>query len=191
MNREIRQVYIIRASPEDVWRALTDPKEIKEWSGANAYFIPQPGALYTLWDGNISGKIVEAVPQRKLVQTWKPQEWTRTDSVVTFTLTPGKDETRVDLLHVNVEESDYDGTSEGWDIYYLGVIKKMLDSRARAGNAKTVRSTKAAKGKKARNTKAAKAKKTAKKSKAGSAKAAKGKKTGSTKAAKAKKTAKK
>ncbi len=131
MNREIRQVYIIRASPEEVWRALTDPKEIQEWTGANAYFIPQPGAMYTLWNGDISGKVLEAAPQRKLVQTWMPKDWTRTDSVVTFTLTPTKEGTRVDLLHVNVEESDYDGTSEGWDIYYLGVIKKMLDKRVK------------------------------------------------------------
>ncbi len=159
MNREIRQVYIIRASPEEVWRALTDPREIKEWSGANAYFIPQPGALYTLWDGNIGGKIVEAVPQRKLVQTWKPQDWTRTDSVVTFTLAPTKEGTRVDLLHVNVEESDYDGTTEGWDIYYLGVIKKMLESR----NAKPVKGARSAKPAKTKSAKAAKGKKTAKK----------------------------
>jgi uncharacterized protein YndB with AHSA1/START domain len=132
MDRNIEQTYNIKASPEAVWRALTDPKEIQEWSGGRAYFIPQVGAQYTLWDGNIVGKIVEAIPQRKLVQTWKPQDWSRDDSVVTFTLTPTKDGTRVDLFHLNVEEFDYDGTTEGWDIYYLGVIKKMLEKRAKS-----------------------------------------------------------
>ena len=157
MDRSIEQTYNIKASPEDVWRALTDPKEIKEWSGGNAYFIPQPGALYTLWDGSIGGKVVEALPQKKLVQTWKPQEWTRTDSVVTFTLTPTKDGTRVDLLHVNVEDADYDGTTEGWNINYLGVIKKMLEKRTRS-----TKGTKDARG--ARAAKSSK-KATAKKSK--------------------------
>jgi uncharacterized protein YndB with AHSA1/START domain len=133
MDRSIEQTYNIKASPEAVWRALTDPKEIQEWSGANAYFIPQAGALYTLWDGTIGGKIVEVVPMRKLVQTWKPQEWTREDSVVTFTLTPTRDGTRVDLLHVNVEESDFDGSTKGWDIYYLGVIKRCWKSERETG----------------------------------------------------------
>ncbi len=158
MDRNIEQTYNIKASPEAVWRALTDQKEIQEWSGANAYFIPQAGAQYTLWDGTIGGKIVEVVPLRKLVQTWKPQEWTRDDSVVTFILTPTRDGTRVDLLHVNVEESDYDGTTEGWDIYYLGVIKKMLEKR----NAKPAKTTKPAKKAAAKKSKP-KAKKSAKK----------------------------
>ncbi len=157
MDRSIEQTYNIKASPEAVWRALTDQKEIQEWSGANAYFIPQAGAQYTLWDGTIGGKIVQVVPLRKLVQTWKPQEWTRDDSVVTFTLTPTRDGTRVDLLHVNVEESDYDGTTEGWDIYYLGVIKKMLEKR----NAKPAKASKPTK--KAAMKSKPKAKKSAKK----------------------------
>ena len=127
---DIKQTYDIAASPEEVWRALTDPRIIEEWSGANAYFVLQPKARYALWNGDIGGEIVEIVPQQKLVQTWQPLDWTRTDSVVTFTLTPRGKGTRVDLLHVNVEESDLDGTSEGWDIYYLGAIKRMLDAKS-------------------------------------------------------------
>ena len=127
---DIKQSYEIPASPADVWRALTDPAVIREWSGANAYLVLQPGARYTLWDGDIGGEIVDVVPLQKLVQTWKPHDWTRMDSVVTFLLTPQGKGTRVDLLHVNVEESDYDGTTEGWDTYYLGAIKRMFEARA-------------------------------------------------------------
>src|SRR5712692_8640273 len=131
MDRNIEQAYNIKASPEDVWRALTDAKEIQEWSGATAYFVPQVGARYTLWNGGIGGTILKAEPYKILCQTWKPEDWTRTDSVVTFTLAPTKDGTRVVLLHERVEESDYDGTNEGWDIYYLGAIKKLLEKRGK------------------------------------------------------------
>ncbi len=148
---DIRQTYDIAASPAEVWRALTDPRVIREWSGASAEFPLNVGAAYALWDGSIGGEIVDVVPMQKLVQTWKPDDWTRTDSVVTFLLTPRGKGTRVDLLHVNVEESDFDGTSEGWDIYYLGAIKRMFEARAtkpkRAAGKK--RNTKIAKGTKA------------------------------------------
>ena len=127
---DIKQTYDIAASPAEVWRALTDPKVIREWSGASAEFPLDVGAAYLLWDGSISGEIVDVVPMQKLVQTWKPDDWTRTDSVVTFLLSPHGKGTRVDLLHVNVEESDFDGTTEGWDIYYLGAIKRMFETRA-------------------------------------------------------------
>ncbi len=127
----IRQVYIIAAPPKDVWRALTDPNEIRKWTGASALFPVEVGAKYALWNGEITGKIVEVDPNRRLVQTWKPQDWTIENSVVTFTLTPhGKFGTQVDLYHENVEGKDYSGTNESWDLYYLGAIKKMLEGRA-------------------------------------------------------------
>jgi len=149
---KIEQTYEIAASPEEVWRALTDPELIREWSGAAAEFPLQAGAKYSLWDGSIVGEIIEIIPEQKLVQTWKPQDWTRTDSVVTFALTPQGKGTRVDLVHVNVEESDYEGTNEGWDIYYLGEIKRMLEARAKPKPKRVAakkRSTKTAKKPKA------------------------------------------
>ncbi|CAG0965298.1 hypothetical protein ANRL3_01144 [Anaerolineae bacterium] len=139
MNK-IEQTYDIAASPAQVWRALTDPKIIEEWSGADAVFSLHAGADYSLWDGSIGGKILAVVPRKKLTQSWKPDNWEREDSVVTFMLTPTGTGTRVTLLHENVEEWDYDGTREGWDIYYLGAIKRMLD-------AKPAKKAKAVKGK--------------------------------------------
>lgn len=127
---DIKQTYVIAALPEEVWAALTEPEIIREWSGADAEFPLEPGAAYSLWDGSIGGEIVEFVPGQRLVQTWKPQDWVRQDSVVTFTLVPHPDGTQVDLHHRNVEESDYDGTDDGWDTYYLGAIKRMLEERA-------------------------------------------------------------
>jgi uncharacterized protein YndB with AHSA1/START domain len=139
----IKQTYDIATSPAEVWRALTDPKMIEEWSGAGAVFMLEVGATYSLWDGSISGEIIEVVQMQKLVQTWKPRDWTRADSIVTFKLTPRGNGTRVDLVHVNVEETDYDGTSEGWDAYYLGAIKRMLEAKPKS--AKHAKTTKAAK----------------------------------------------
>ena len=130
---DIKQTYEIAGTPAQVWRALTEPRIIEEWSGASATFPLQVGAAYLLWDGTIGGEIVEIVPQQKLVQTWKPQDWTRTDSIVTFMLMPQGSGTRVDLHHVNVEESDFDGTTEGWDLYYLGAIKRLLEGEAPEG----------------------------------------------------------
>ena len=155
---DIKQTYEIAGTPAQVWRALTEPRIIEEWSGASATFPLQVGAAYLLWDGTIGGEIVEIVPQQKLVQTWKPQDWTRTDSIVTFMLMPQGSGTRVDLHHVNVEESDFDGTTEGWDLYYLGAIKRMFEAQ----KPKRAAAKKAA-AKKPAKSKASKKKTTAKK----------------------------
>lgn len=157
----IRQTYVIAAPADQVWQALTDPSIISQWSGAKADYPAETGAPYSLWDGTIRGEILELVPLERLVQTWKPEGWTTEDSVVRFTLVPEDDMTRVDLVHENVEESDYEGTDEGWDIYYLGAIKRMLESQQSALKVKQ----KAAPKKKsaARKTATTKKKSTAKK----------------------------
>ena len=145
----IKQTYMINAAPAEVWRALTDPEVIELWSDADAEFEPVVGAEYALWDGSICGEIVEVVPRQKLVQTWQPDNWERDDSIVTFTLTPVGKKTRVDLLHENVEDSDYEGTSEGWDVYYLGAIKRLFSTKLakKVRNTKSAKETKSAKGK--------------------------------------------
>jgi uncharacterized protein YndB with AHSA1/START domain len=142
MTDPIKQKYLIAAAPEDVWNALTDSDTMQKWSGAAASFPLEIGAVYSLWDGSIGGEIVEFEPLRRLVQTWKPVDWTREDSLVTFILKPVKSGTLVDLIHENVEEDDYDDTDEGWDIYYLGAIKKMLEARAPAKRVPTPAATK-------------------------------------------------
>jgi uncharacterized protein YndB with AHSA1/START domain len=171
MNR-IEQTYVIEASPEQVWEALTNPDLISQWSGSPAVFAAEPGSEYSIWDGQIGGSIVEVIPGERLVQTWKPTDWTVEDSVVTFTLSPSDSGTRVDLVHENVQDWDYDGTNEGWDIYYLGVIKKMLEE---GGPAK----------------KAAPARRAPAKKRAASKRASAGKKTSSKKSASKKKVASK
>jgi uncharacterized protein YndB with AHSA1/START domain len=141
MMNTISQTYEIAATPARVWRALTDPKMIRQWSDADADFSLEPGALYSLWDGSIGGEIVAVVPRKKLVQTWKPDNWTIENSVVTFTLTPIAQGTRVDLVHENVEDWDFEGTSAGWDEYYLGAIKRMLEAKPKTRITKSAKRT--------------------------------------------------
>ena len=151
----IKQTYLINASPEKVWRALTEPEMIEQWSDADAEFEPRQGAEYALWDGSIVGEVVAVVPRKKLAMTWQPGHWTIEDSLVTFTLMPVGNQTRVDLLHEHVEEFDYAGTSAGWDLYYLGAIKRMFEKKI--WNTKLTKKAKAAKGAKGKGAKKAKA----------------------------------
>lgn len=126
--KTITQTYVIKAPPSRVFKALTDAEEIAAWSGSEATMDPQPGGAYSLWDGSIFGTNLEVVPDRKLVQSWREDTWEAgADSKVTFTLTPDGDGTRVDLQHQDVPEDEYDAIAEGWDIYYLGVIKGYLE----------------------------------------------------------------
>lgn len=124
----IEQTYLIDAPPEEVWAALTDPEMIVAWSGQPAEFDATVGSPYKMWGEYVTGEIVEADAPNRLAQTWKPNDWTVEDSVVSFTLTPIDGGTRVDLVHENVQPEDFDGTNKGWDEFYVGALKKMLEA---------------------------------------------------------------
>lgn len=124
----IEQTYLINAAPEEVWAALTDPTLQAQWSGQRAQFDARVGGTYQLFDDYVTGEIVEADAPNKLAQTWQPDDWTITDSVVSFVLTPVEGGTQVVLVHENVQPEDFEGTSQGWDDFYVGAIKKMLEA---------------------------------------------------------------
>jgi uncharacterized protein YndB with AHSA1/START domain len=135
----IEQTYNIKATPERVWAALTDPKLQAKWSGDSAEYDARVGGTYILFGDYVTGEIIEYDPPNKLAQTWKPSDWTIDDSVVTFTLTKSRGGTQLDLVHENVQPEDYDGTAQGWDEYYIGAIQKMLESEKRKARTKAVK----------------------------------------------------
>lgn len=132
----IEQSYLIKATAEQVWRALTVPELMSQWSGQPAEYDARVGGSYRLWTDYVTGEIVACEPSARLAQTWKPNNWTITDSVVTFTLTPVRGGTRVDLVHENVQPEDFEGTQNGWKEVYVGAIKKMLEQKPKTAAAK-------------------------------------------------------
>jgi uncharacterized protein YndB with AHSA1/START domain len=137
----IEQTYFINASPERVWAALTDPVIQAKWTGQPAEYDARVGGKYKLWTEYVSGEIVECDPPRKLAQTWKPNDWTIDASVVSFTLKKTRGGTQVNLVHENVQPEDYEGTTQGWNQFYVGAIKSMLEAENSKPKPKQVRKT--------------------------------------------------
>ena len=54
--KDFKKYYIISATPEEVYLALTTPATIHLWSGEPAEMSTEPGSEFSLWDGSITGK---------------------------------------------------------------------------------------------------------------------------------------
>lgn len=90
----------LRASAEDCWSLLTDPARVPMWSRSPAKISPTPGSEFELFGGAVSGKITEAQPPTKLVQTWntKSPGWPNEHyGTMTITLKQGSDSTNGEL----------------------------------------------------------------------------------------------
>lgn len=122
----IKQTCVIKAPVEIVWKALTDPKCIDEWGGGPAKMSDQVGFKFSLWDGEISGKNIELILNRLLVQEWTEGEWEK-PSVVRFSLVEDKNKTIIDLVHSDYPESEHDDLESGWKDFYMGPLKKFVE----------------------------------------------------------------
>jgi uncharacterized protein YndB with AHSA1/START domain len=120
--KDFKKYYIVPAPPEEVYAALTNPITLRLWTGEDAEMSEEPGSEFSLWEGSISGKNLEFVPGKKIVQQWyfgeQPEE-----SIVTIILHPHKDGTSAELIHTNIPDEEYDDFVSGWNYSYFGSLR--------------------------------------------------------------------
>jgi len=119
--KTFKKTFRINAEPSDVYAALTNPVTIELWSGNQAQMSTEPGSEFSLWEGDITGKNLEFIENRKVVQEWyfgdQPEK-----SIVTILISPDGDSSVVTVEHTNIPDGDYSEISEGWREYYIGAI---------------------------------------------------------------------
>ncbi|NHH98716.1 hypothetical protein DYY66_1618 [Candidatus Nitrosotalea sp. FS] len=137
-GNEIRKTIEIDASPETVFKALSDPKELTNWFPDAVTFEPRAGGKFKFSfykdsaracgnrDGNSfnEGKILEFVPNKKLAYTWK---WVDTpnfpETIVTWELEQmGPNKTRLKLTHSGFtgkepSNKSFQDHNEGWSMH--------------------------------------------------------------------------
>ncbi len=121
-----KSYYPIPASPEDVYRALTDPAVIELWTGEAAEMPAEPGMEFSLWEGSISGKNLELVKNKLIVQEWYFGDQAE-KSIVTIKLHADKAGTSVELIHTNIPDEAYDDITAGWGEAYFGSLKEFFE----------------------------------------------------------------
>jgi uncharacterized protein YndB with AHSA1/START domain len=128
---EVRREVEIAASPETVWRLLTDPEGARRWWGIDARFDPHPGGQFRMHviSGSVaSGEFVELDPPRRLVFTWGWVEGGGSEaglvppgsSTVEIDLEPTATGTTLRLVHRGLPtEESAENHGMGWE-HYLG-----------------------------------------------------------------------
>ncbi|MEP0367439.1 MAG: SRPBCC domain-containing protein [Cyclobacteriaceae bacterium] len=115
---DFKKYFTLRAEPEEVFAALTFKPTIELWTGAPAQFVLEEGAEFSMWDGNIVGKVLEFEPGKKLVEEWYfgDQE---DKSIVTLKFHPHKKGMSLEVNHTNIPEEAYDEMVTGWHEMFI------------------------------------------------------------------------
>ena len=123
--KDFKKYFKLSASPADLYNALTNPTMIEIWTGEPAVMSTEPGSEFSLWDGEIVGRNIEFVPDRKIVQSWYFGE--ESDSIVTIKLHPDKQGTNVEVHQTNIPDDAFDNISDGWESDYFGSLEELFD----------------------------------------------------------------
>jgi len=119
--KTFKKTFKINAEPSDVYAALTNPYTIELWTGYPAQMSTEPGSEFSLWEGDITGKNIEFVQDKKVVQEWyfgdQPEK-----SIVTITITSDRENSQVTVEHSNIPDEEFSDIAEGWKDYYIGAI---------------------------------------------------------------------
>ncbi|MEP7263178.1 MAG: SRPBCC domain-containing protein [Bacteroidota bacterium] len=124
--KDFKKYYLIAADPEEVYMALTNPVTIKLWTSEEAVMSTVPDSEFSLWDGSITGKNLEFVENKKIVQQWYFDE-ASDNSIVTILLHPHAGGTSLELRHTNIPDADFDDIVEGWNDSYFGVLQEFYE----------------------------------------------------------------
>jgi uncharacterized protein YndB with AHSA1/START domain len=124
--KDFKKYFIIPASPEDIYLALTNPLTLEAWTGDPAEMSTVPGSEFSLWEGAIVGKNISFEPGKRIVQQWY-FEGQEAESVVTIVLHQHKEGTSVELRHSNIPDEAFDDITEGWIHSYFGALGEFYE----------------------------------------------------------------
>ncbi|MCA9735161.1 MAG: SRPBCC domain-containing protein [Deferribacteres bacterium] len=129
MNK-IRQDFHVHASIETVFRALTDPILIEQWSESRAIMDSKIGTRFSLFNGYIIGQNLEIGLNKKIVQNWRARNW-KDDSLVSMNLIKETGGTKIELRQEGIPDQEYVSIQQGWNKFYLGKLQRFFGNGRR------------------------------------------------------------
>jgi uncharacterized protein YndB with AHSA1/START domain len=124
----IEQQHSFMASPEQVFAALTQADRFSSFSGgAPAAIEAHAGGAFSCFGGMISGRNIELVPGKRLVQAWRAGNWDEgVYSIVRFELLAEGAGTKLHFMQSGHPQAQEPHLAEGWPKMYWEPLAKHL-----------------------------------------------------------------
>jgi activator of HSP90 ATPase len=121
----IHQEAAFSVPPSRIYEVLTDLKQFSLATGAPARGESNEGGAFTAFGDHITGRHLELVPGRRVVQAWRAKTWPEgVHSIVRFELLADGTGTRLVFDHEGFPEAEKEHLSSGWRSMYWEKIAK-------------------------------------------------------------------
>lgn len=138
-NGAIHQDTVFKASPEGVYRVLTDARQFDrvvllsgaiqamKLKAAPARISAELGGTFSLFGGYVTGRHIEMTPGVRLVQAWRAGSWAaHIYSIVRFELAAEPQGTRLSFDQTGFPNDEALSLATGWRAHYWAPMAKVL-----------------------------------------------------------------
>lgn len=112
-------------SKDKIYEAWLNSEQHSEMTGGEANCSAIESGNFSAWDGYISGKNINLVQNKRIIQNWRTTEFAddEADSTLELTLEDVEGGTKIILHHHHIPEgqSDYE---QGWEDHYFTPMKE-------------------------------------------------------------------
>lgn len=113
-----------QTSAHEIYETLLDPQRAQIWTRGPVKLSKDINSDFEFFNGNVSGKILELIPDKKIVQSWRLKSWPAGHfSEVTIDLNQGSDSTVLNIKQTGVPIGQEELTQTNWSGYYWRAIK--------------------------------------------------------------------
>jgi activator of HSP90 ATPase len=121
----IHQEVTFSAAPAKIYEALVDAARFQAVTGAPATGEGSEGASFSAFGGHVSGRHVELVRDKRIVQAWRAKTWPEgVYSMVRFELRPEGKGTKLVFDHDAFPEDMKEHLAKGWQSNYWDHLAK-------------------------------------------------------------------
>lgn len=128
--RSIHQSVMFSCTPHELYAMLMNSELHSAFTGAEADISSRETGKFTAYDGWIEGKNLELVPDKKIVQRWRAEDWPKGHySLVTFEFFPQKYGAKLIFTQKEVPKQFSSEIEKGWKEHYWEKMKAMLEKQ--------------------------------------------------------------
>jgi activator of HSP90 ATPase len=118
-----------KTPPDRIYEALLDAKQFAAFSKLPAKIEPRAGGAFELFSGQIEGRNIELLRNRRIVQAWRPSSWPLgVYSIAKFELMGRGAVSRIVFDHVGFSEEKKEQLMSGWTEHYWEPLHKYLNA---------------------------------------------------------------
>ena len=120
----------LSATPEQVYTAWLSSQGHSDMTGSKATASNKVGDEFTAWDGYLYGKNLKLALNKKIVQSWRTNEFPEDapDSILTITLEATEKGTKLTLKHADTPDEQEKNYEQGWQDHYFEPMEKYFAS---------------------------------------------------------------